>query len=124
MTLAMVLRLNAASCLGFGALFALAPGTVAAFLGSAPALLVLVLGVGLLGNGLLLVLSARAGRVPRRQEVLFFCAGDMGWVAATLVLVAAGLWITAPAGQAVALVVAGMVGWLGFMQWRNLPAAA
>lgn len=121
MQLATVMRLNALSCLGFGALFALAPGEVAGFLGTAPALPVFVLGVGLLGNGVLLWLAARAGRQPRRREVLFFCAGDLGWVAATLALIAAGLWITTPAGQAAALAVAACVGAMGVGQWRALP---
>jgi len=123
MTLATVLRLNALSCLGFGGLFALFPAAVAGFLGSAPPLLIMVLGAALLGNGALLWLSARAGRQPRRHEVLFFCAGDLGWVAATVALIGAGVWISAPAGQAAALAVAAAVGAMGLAQWKALPAA-
>lgn len=123
MTLATVLRLNALSCLGFGGLFTMAPAGVAEFLGTAPALLITGLGVALMGNGGLLWLSARAGRQARRHEVLFFCAGDLGWVAGTVALIGAGVWITAPVGQAVALSVAMGVGAMGVMQWKALPEA-
>ena len=123
MRLATVMRLNAASCLGFGALFVILPGVVATGLGSAPAGLVFALGLGLLGNAALLWLAVRNGRQPRRAEVLFFCIGDLGWVLATLALIWAGLWIIAPLGQASALIVAAAVGAMGLMQWRALPAA-
>ena len=49
MHLATILRLNAASCLGFGLLFVVAPGGVAGILGSPPVWLVAALGAGLLG---------------------------------------------------------------------------
>lgn len=123
MRLATVMRLNAASCLGFGAMFVLMPGAVAAGLGSAPAGLVFALGLGLLGNAVLLWRAVRKGRAARRGEVLFFCIGDLGWVLATLVLIGAGLWITAPMGQVLALIVAAGVGAMGLLQWRGLPAA-
>ncbi|WP_397541418.1 hypothetical protein [Roseovarius salis] len=102
MTLAMVLRLNALSCLAFGLIFVAAPDAVAGFLGAAPAWVVLLLGIGLLGNALLLWMAVRGRRRPRRKEILFFCAGDLAWVAATLVLTGAGIWITTSAGEAAA----------------------
>jgi len=121
MTLATVLRLNALSCLGFGALFLLVPGAVAAVPGTPPVWLVGALGAGLIGNGALLWMSVRGGRVPRRMEVLFFVTGDALWVVATLALVSTGLWIVTVLGQALTLAVAAMVGALGFAQWRRLP---
>lgn len=121
MPLATVLRLNAASCLSFGLIFLAAPWNVAAFLGTAPVWLIVSLGVGLIGNGVLLWLSAREARAPKRAEVLFFCLGDLGWVVMTLALILTGLWITTPAGQGVALIVALAVGAMGWMQWQALP---
>ena len=91
MPLATVLRLNAASCLSFGLIFLAAPWTVAAFLGTAPVWLIVSLGVGLIGNGVLLWLSVREARAPKRAEVLFFCLGDLGWVVMTLALILTGL---------------------------------
>jgi len=121
MTLATILRLNALSCLGFGALFLAAPGAVAQALGTPPVWLVAALGAGLLGNALLLWLSVRGGRAPRRAEVLFFSLGDAGWVMATLALILGGVWIVTPGGRIAALAVAAMVGALGLAQWRRLP---
>jgi len=121
MTLATVLRLNALSCLGFGVLFGLVPGPVAAALGTPPVWLVAALGAGLVGNGALLWLSVRGGRSPRRAEVLFFSLGDAAWVVGTLALIVAGIWIVTPGGRVAALVVGAMVGALGLAQWRRLP---
>lgn len=121
MHLATVLRLNAASCLGFGLLFVVAPGGVAGILGSPPVWLVAALGAGLLGNGVLLWLSQARGRPPQRSEVLFFCLGDFAWVAMTVGLIGSGLWITNPVGQIAAGIVALVVGTMGGMQWRALP---
>lgn len=121
MTLATTLRLNAFSCLAFGVLFVSAPGVVAAALGTPPAWLVAALGAGLVGNGALLWLSVRDGRVPRRAEVLFFSMGDAAWVMATLALIITGVWIVTPGGRIAALAVAIMVGAFGLAQWRRLP---
>lgn len=124
MTLATVLRLNALSCLGFGLVFLLAPGAVATALGTPPGWVIAALGAGLLGNALLLWLSVRGGRAPRRAEVLFFSLGDAGWVVATLALILGGVWIVTPGGRIAALAVAAMVGALGLAQWRRLPKSA
>lgn len=121
MTLATILRLNALSCLTFGALFLAAPAAVAGALGTPPAWLVAALGAGLLGNGALLWLSVARGRVPRRAEVLFFSIGDGLWVGATLGLILAGVWIVTPGGRVAALAVAVMVGAFGLAQWQRLP---
>ena len=113
---------NAASCLGFGLLFVAASTPVAAFLGTAPAPVVLGLGVGLILNGIWLLLTARKP-APTRVEILQFVAGDAMWVLATLALILMGLWITTTAGIIAALLVAAMVGIFGWLQWRHAPAA-
>lgn len=117
-----VLRLNAASCIGFGLLFLAAPGATAAFVGSAPAWLVAVLGAGLVVNGLHILWAARRG-APSRRDVLYFAVGDAAWVIATAALILGGLWITTSTGIAWAIAVALWVGACGFAQWRLAPAA-
>lgn len=121
MQLATLMRLNALSCAGFGAVFTLAPAAVAGFLGTFPVLLVHALGVGLMLNAVLLGLASWPGRNPRRHEMLFFCAGDLAWVVASVVLLAAGLWITTIGGQVSTLIVALGVGAMGAAQWRRKP---
>lgn len=118
-----VLRLNAASCIGFGALFAAAPLSSAAFVGDGPAWLFRVLGIGLIVNGALLIATSLRAH-PGRLDVTLFALGDFIWVAATLVLAAVGLVITRPDGLLAALAVAAMVGSFGVLQWRLRPAPA
>jgi len=124
-TLKTILRMNAASCIGFGILFMVQPGAVATFLGSppAPAWLIAVLGAALTGNGLHL-LHTSGRQLPPRSLVLYFSAGDFAWALATLVLIVGGLWITRLEGQTVALVVAAFVGTMGLMQMRAGKAPA
>jgi len=116
-SLTAILRMNAASCIGFGGLFLAIPGAVAAFLGAPPApeILIQVLGGLLVLNGVhLLHTSYRA--VPPGLLVLYFSLGDFLWVLATAVLIASGTWITSQAGIAAAVVVAASVGALGMAQ--------
>jgi len=120
-----ILRLNAASCIGFGVLFVAAPAGVAAFLGAPPApdMAIWVLGALLILNGIhLLHTSLRA--IPPKALVFYFSAGDFLWVAGTAALVAAGVWITTPAGIAAAAAVAAAVGGMGLAQVITLPGAA
>ena len=117
-----ILRLNALSCLGFGALFLAAPGPVAAALGAAPPLAPALIGAGLLANGGHLLLAARR-RPLRRAEVLWFSAGDMLWWLGSLGLVATRTWVTSPAGVAATLAVAAVVAGLGTAQLWSLGAA-
>ncbi len=114
-SLAFVLRLNAASCLGFGALFMLASDALAVWLGTMPPLLIFWLGLGLGLNGGHLLLAARRP-CPMRAEVLWFVAGDMLWWLATLGLIATEVWLTTPAGMALAGLVAVGVAGLGAAQ--------
>lgn len=113
-----ILRLNAASCVCFGVFFVLFPADIGAFLGDAPALVLRLIGVGLLANGVHLLLAA-ARRVPRRNEVLWFSAGDLLWGLLTALLLASNLWITTPSGHSAAAVVALGVSAVGLAQlWQ------
>lgn len=114
-SLAVVLRLNAASCLGFGALFTMLPGEVALTLGSAPPGVVFGLGLLLLANGTHLALASLRSR-PIEGEILWFSFGDMAWWLASLALIAAGFWITTPHGVALVLLVAVCVAAMGTAQ--------
>lgn len=119
-----ILRLNAASCIAFGALFVAAPEAVAAFLGvpPAPAIAIGALGVLLSLNGVhLLHTGLRVS--PPRALVLYFSAGDLLWVAGTAILIAMGFWITTPAGIAAAAAVAAAVGGMGVGQLLALSRA-
>lgn len=119
------LRLNAASCIGFGALFTVVPGAVAAFLGQtspAPSLAILILGIGLILNGIGLFLASRAMH-PSRLLVLFFSIGDFLWVLLTVVLIVIGVWIETTVGITAALLVAAVVGTFGLLQLRGLRTA-
>lgn len=116
---AIVLRLNAASCFVFGALFVILPGGVSSVLGSAPPAILVGLGVVLLANGAHLVFaSMRARALP--AEILWFSMGDMAWWLATLTLIATGVWLTTPAGIVLALLVALCVTGLGMSQLLHL----
>lgn len=110
-----ILRLNAASCLGFGTVFLVGSGTVSAFLGTIPPEVLIAIGVGLMANGVhLSIASTRA--VPRRAEIVWFSIGDLIWWMASLAFVAAGVWITTLSGVVSVLVVAMAVAALGVAQ--------
>jgi len=119
-TMQTVLRLNAASCLVFGAAFLAFPEPIAGFLGAppAPAWLIAALGAGLIGYSLPLLVQSRRGR-PGPVWLRIFALGDGLWVLVTIGLVLAGLWITHPPGIAAALAVAAMVGAFGWLQLRQ-----
>lgn len=121
-SLQLALRLNAASCLGFGAVFVLfAPG-VSRLVGTVPVPVLLALGVLLLVNGGHLVLASLRTR-PIWGEVLWFSLGDMTWWLGSLGLLATGLWITTPAGIIGAWVIASAVSCLGLWQLAELGRA-
>ena len=110
-----ILRLNAASCLGFGTVFLVGSGTVSALLGTIPPQVLIAIGVGLMANGVhLSIASTRA--VPRRAEIVWFSFGDLLWWTASVALVAAGVWITTLSGVVGVLVVAMAVAALGVAQ--------
>lgn len=116
-SLTTILRMNAASCIGFGSLFVALPGAVAAFLGAPPApdTVVRLLGGLLLLNGFHLLYTSGHAQ-PHRWLVFYFSLGDFLWVLATAGLIGAGLWITTPAGVAAAVAVAAAVGAMGAAQ--------
>jgi len=121
MRLQSVLRVNAASCIGFGLVFGLLPDKTAAFLAVeriAPAWLIAVLGVALIINGLGLLLTSRQ-QAPQTMLVQFFSLGDLLWVVGTIVLIITGWWVNSSTGIAVALLVAAGVGTLGWLQWQH-----
>lgn len=109
------MRLNAASCVSFGLLFIAASHTVAAFLGEILQPIIIVLGVGLLGNAAHLIAASRRTEI-RENEVIWFSLGDFSWWLATLALVVANFWITTLWGVVVAVIVATIVAGLGVAQ--------
>lgn len=110
-----ILRINAASCLGFGMVFLVGSGAVSAFLGTIPTQVLIAIGVGLVVNGLHLGLaSLRAA--PRRAEIIWFSLGDLFWWMGSLLLVASAVWITTPIGLVSVLLVAMAVAALGVSQ--------
>ena len=111
---------NAASCLAFGALFALFPTATVNYLGNPPVWLVLILGIGLVLNGRNLIWVARK-EAPSGIEIMQFVAGDVVWVVVTLALIASGLWITTQHGIYASLAVAAWVAFCGFLQYRYRP---
>jgi len=125
MSLQTILRWNGASCVAFGASFAVAPGRVARFLGDppAPAAGIALLGVLLFLHGLHLFHASR-GAGPSRWLVGYFSTGDFAWTAGTVALVAGRLWINEPAGVGAALLVGVFVGALGVLQLREMRRTA
>ena len=113
-----ILRANAASCLVFGALFALLPSQVTIFLGGsspAPDVLVLIIGIVLIVNGLHLTWASTIP-LPRKELILYFSIGDFIWVIASIGLIITGLWITSVEGVLSTIAIAIMVGIFGILQ--------
>lgn len=117
MKLETIMRANAAFCLFFGAMFAGFPMSVTSFLSTdpAPAWSVVVIGIVLLLNGLHLLWVSTKQPVAK-WEIYHFSAGDFGWVAGTVVMIAMQIWITTAFGIAAALGVAVIVGSFGILQ--------
>jgi len=119
-----VMRANAASCLTFGALFALRPSVVANFLGgtsAAPQSYILILGILLILNGLHLLWASRIP-LPQKALILYFSTGDYIWVIGSVGLIISGVWITTSGGVLVASAVAIIVGLFGTLQMTSRKA--
>ena len=115
-TLNLVMRINALSCITFGLIFLAIPDQVSGFLATvspAPVTILYILGVGLIINGLHLFWASRKVR-PGKALVNYFSIGDFIWLLASIGLVAMEVWIDTAAGVlatlAVAFVVAGVRG--------------
>lgn len=109
------MRINAASCISFGMLFAVLSNAVATFLGGTPKAVIIALGIGLLVNGFHLIVASRRSPVSE-TEVIWFSLGDFGWWLSTLALIAANVWITTTWGIVAAASVATFVAGLGIAQ--------
>jgi hypothetical protein len=118
-----VLRANGASCGFFGALFVIAGPATAEFVGTPPVPLLQVLGAGLLVYAVVLVWASLQEK-PGRLIVLAFALGDAIWVAATVALLIAGLWISTMSGIVWAVGIATFVGVCGVLQWKLAPIRA
>jgi len=117
-TLSTILRLNAASCLLFGLLFAFAPEWTSTLIGNSTPFVLRIVGLGLILNGLHLLFAASRSKMIC-PELLYFVLGDFAWVIATVVLLILGVGVTTAVGVVAAILVGMMVGSLGFMQFRQ-----
>lgn len=116
----MILRLNAASCILFGAAFVLQPEKINRFLGAFPEHLLIVLGTLLLVNGIHLI-SASVRTRRNWIEILYFSVGDFLWVSLTLAILFLDIYIKGAMGAVAALIVSSMVGVFGILQLLAIP---
>jgi len=117
-TLNHVMKANAISCIVFGSIFLIMPAMVITFLSAdipAPKTIILILGIGLIVNGLHLI-WASLKPIPSKALVLYFSIGDFIWVLASISLVLFGIWITTTAGVITTLTVSAMIGFFGIFQ--------
>ena len=121
MTLVNIMRANAASCILFGLVFLLMPADVVAFLdtqAAIPTFVLIILGIGLIINGLDLIRVSRKPVISPAQ-VMYFAVGDFIWVLASIGLVLTNIWVTTRQGITSTLLVAVMVGIFGFLQMQK-----
>lgn len=117
-----IMRANATSCILFGLLFSILPKQVATFLSqqqSVPQLIILIIGLGLIVNGLHLLWTATKEK-PNKYWVIYFSVGDFIWVFATISLILSDYWINTTFGITTTLVISAFVGWFGVMQLKNI----
>ena len=122
-SLRIVLRLNSASCLIFGAVFLVWSNGVSFFLGETPRWVILTMGALLLVNGLHLLLASLRVRLLH-FEIMYFAFGDYIWFVSTLIILASGQLITESEGMSAALTVAVLVILLGCAQIWYLAEAS
>lgn len=109
------LLMNSSSCLLFGMLFLLFPSQISVFIGNSIIWLLQLIGAILLFNGLHLIYASKRDK-PICPEILYFVLGDFLWVLGTFALVITGAVITSTQGIVASLLIAAMVGALGYMQ--------
>jgi len=116
--LKIVLRSNAVSCLVFGFVFLLIPEAIAKFLSPdhpVPLSVLMVVGIGLIVNGLHLIWASRQVALSKNL-ILYFSFGDFLWVLGTGMLILNHIWITSVKGIIVAIAVSIGVGTFGVLQ--------
>ena len=115
-----VLIANALSCALFGGIFVFWSSQTSLFIGNPPPLLIIALGLVLLINAVLLVLTA-LNKTPARSHILLFVFGDAAWVMFTFMLLISNVWITTEAGIVSSILVALFVGICAILQWMYAP---
>ena len=117
-TLSILMRTNAASCLIFGLLFLILPSEIATYLSSEtpiPTIVLVILGIGLIINGGDLIQSSLKP-IPTKSKILYFSIGDFIWAIVSISLVLLNIWITSKEGAIATLLVAFMVAIFGLLQ--------
>lgn len=110
-----LLRADSALCAVCGSVAVLAAGSVADLLGpDVSTTVVLLVGLALVLYAVDLAVTSRTADRWQRPAAIGAGMGNVGWVLATVVLVALGVFSTA--GAVVALVIAAPVGGLGVRQ--------
>jgi len=118
MSLNVLLRINSASCLVFGALMLFCTDAVNDLLGTQSTMLHHSIAMILLVNGALLLVASLREKI-QTHEVMFFVIGDYGWTLLTVVLISAGWVIIDPVGIRVAVVIALYTAAMGALQFRH-----
>jgi hypothetical protein len=103
------------SCLLFGAWLVVRPKEVAGFLGTPLAVLVELIGAGLVFNGVHLFWASLRRRIYA-AEIYYFVTGDLAWATLTLELATCDVFLTTPRGVTVSLAVAAWVALMGIGQ--------
>jgi len=117
-TLKMVLKANATSCILFAMIFLSVPLKTALFLGGdepAAEIVFSLLGAILLFNGLHLI-WASFKPLPSKFLILYFSIGDFIWAILSFALLFFGIWITTTVGAILSILVALMVTTFGVLQ--------
>lgn len=117
-TLVNIMRANAASCILFGLIFLLIPTGVATFLSAETPIskiVLLILGIGLILNGIDLI-RASYKPLPSKAQILYFSIGDFLWALTSVTLVLFNLWITTQKGMIATILIAIMVTAFGVLQ--------
>ena len=117
-TLKIIMRANAASCILFGLLFLMMPSYIITFLSTEnqmPEIALLVLGIGLIVNGGHLIWESLK-EMPTKSQVLYFSIGDFIWVIASMILIFLEIWITSPAAIVLTVLISAVVGLFGVLQ--------